>query len=284
LNHEEAMLTGDAPTHPDYLAMMQCIDARYEEKVRIVDLEYKFNAQALKCWAVARRAQIHGQYFQSVRDSRESVLEELGRKWYQIQQQRRRHANAIPDYGIRFPTSKTQRTKDAIAYNKEVSILSGIAKHEGFPAAPQIKGASAAEIEEDFEEIARAARQGTHQQAAIPSSFQELSGLSFNIGVAGQQYLADTPWANPNHPSHHVQRQRSRRDPRTSSPPSGPPGGRTSHQASGHFSSRTDSTIAAANTANGEPSSAKPQPAVGLDNSRRSKLAPEMTPKREPIV
>jgi len=147
------MLVGENPTHPEYLAMMQCIDARRDEKLRIIELEYQFNMQTLTRWAVARRGQIHGQYFQSVRESREAVLEDLGRQWYHIQQQRRRHANTIPDYALRFPGSRVQRAKDAIAYNKEVSVLSGLAKYEGFPAAPSINGASVVEIEEDFEEI-----------------------------------------------------------------------------------------------------------------------------------
>lgn len=148
------MLLGDNPTHPEYLAMMQCVDARREGKIRVIDIEYELNMQTLKRWAVARRSHIHSQYFQSIRESRELVLEELGRQWYQIQQQRRSHANTIPDYGLQFPTSKTQRTKDAITYNKEVSILSGIAKYEGFPAAPQIKGASATQVDDDLETIA----------------------------------------------------------------------------------------------------------------------------------
>ena len=50
------------------------------------------------------------------------------------------------------------------------------------------------------------ARHG-HLQGAAPSSFHELSGLSFSLGAAGQQYLADTPWANPQHPLHRVHRQ-----------------------------------------------------------------------------
>jgi hypothetical protein len=36
------------------------------------------------------------------------------------------------------------------SYNLEVSILSGIAKHVGFPAAPTIEGARASEIDDDF--------------------------------------------------------------------------------------------------------------------------------------
>ena len=145
---------GDNPSHPEYLAMMQCIDARRDEKLRIIDLEHRFNLRTLKRWGVARRGQIHGKFFQSVREKRETALEDLGRQWYQIQQHRRRHANTIPDYGIRFPTAKAQQTRDAVAYNREVSLLSGIAKFEGFPAAPQIRGATGPEIDDDFEEIA----------------------------------------------------------------------------------------------------------------------------------
>ncbi|OAA57920.1 transcriptional regulatory protein [Niveomyces insectorum RCEF 264] len=230
LNQEEAMLLGDSPTHPEYLAMMQCVNERRDEKLRVSDVEYQFNMQTLKRWAVGRRSQIHGQYFQSVRESRELVLEELGRQWYQIQQQRRRHANTIPDYGLRFPASKAQRTKDAITYNKEVSILAGIAKYEGFPAAPPIKGASAVQVDDDLEAIAQRRRPSESQlqvQAAphpgpvAATAYPELAagalgtGASYagpvsfdSLGSAGQQFLADTPWANPHHPSHHVQRQK----------------------------------------------------------------------------
>ncbi|ERT03462.1 hypothetical protein HMPREF1624_01777 [Sporothrix schenckii ATCC 58251] len=240
LNQEEEMLIGDNPTHPEYLAMMQCVNERRDEKLRVIDVEYDFNLQTLKRWAVARRSHIHGQYFQSIRESRELVLEELGRQWYQIQQQRRRHANTIPDYGLQFPTANTQRVKDAITYNKEVSILSGIAKYEGFPAAPQIKGASTTQVDDDLEAIARSRQTvpTTHipaqpQHSHVGQShfpFSELAGsaaassivngtsasanggsagpVSFHsLGAAGQQFLADTPWANPHHPSHHVQRQ-----------------------------------------------------------------------------
>ncbi|CAK7210443.1 Transcriptional regulatory protein [Sporothrix curviconia] len=253
LNQEEEMLLGDNPTHPEYLAMMQCVNERRDGKIRVIDIEYDFNMQALKRWAVARRSHIHSQYFQSIRESRELVLEELGRQWYQIQQQRRRHANTIPDYGLQFPTSKIERTKDAITYNKEVSVLSGIAKYEGFPAAPQIKGASTTQVDDDLEAIARgrmsipaaaqisatahnhvghgaspfpemiaAPHNGTPSSVAATAGAAIVNGgsgahnahsgsvgpVSFHsLGAAGQQFLADTPWANPHHPAHHVQRQ-----------------------------------------------------------------------------
>jgi len=147
------MLRGDNPTHPEYLAMMQCIDERRDEKMRTHELEYKYNTDAMQRWAVARRTQILTQFYQGVRESRVKILEELGQQWYEIQQERRRHANSVPDYGIRFPTSKTEQKKQAVAYNKEVSILSGIARHKGFPAAPEMKGASAGDIEDDLDAI-----------------------------------------------------------------------------------------------------------------------------------
>lgn len=148
------MLTSEIPTHPEYLAMMQCIDSRRGERLRVADLEYKFNMTALDRWAVARRAQILTQYFQSARETREKYIDDLGREWYEIQHERRRVANPIPDYGFRFPKTKLEQKRHAVAHSKEVSILAGIAQHQGFPAAPDMKGVSSAELEEDFEAMA----------------------------------------------------------------------------------------------------------------------------------
>jgi hypothetical protein len=153
LSHEEALLAGDNPRHPEYLAMLQCIDGRREERVRILDMEYKLRLQVLRKRATAERAQILSQFFQTIRESREKALEDLGRQWYDIQHQRRRYVNTIPEYGLRYPTIMAQNVRNAIAYNKEVSILSGIAKYRGFPAAPDIRGADANELDEDLEAI-----------------------------------------------------------------------------------------------------------------------------------
>jgi len=148
------MLTCEVPNHPEYLAMLKCIEERRQERIRRSELELQLKLSVLKRRAVAERAQILSQFYQGVRESREKVLEELGQEWYEIQQERRRCANSIPDYGIRFPTSKAQTVRQAVAYNKEVSILSGFAKHVGFPAAPSIHGASDDQLESDLEAIA----------------------------------------------------------------------------------------------------------------------------------
>lgn len=145
------MLKADHPTHPEYLAMMECIDSRRDHKLQVAEKEFEFRMESLSRWVVARRAQIHTQYYQGVREARERVMAELGEHWYAIQHERRKHANNVPDFGLRYPASQAQRIREAMAYNKEVSILSGIAKYEGMPAAPEMRAASLHELEDDFE-------------------------------------------------------------------------------------------------------------------------------------
>jgi hypothetical protein len=147
------MLMGDNPTHPEYLAMLQCVEERRAEKIRRSDMELQYKLSVLRHRAVAERAQIMSQFYQAVRESRDETVAELGQEWYQIQQERRRAANTIPDYGIRFPATRAEAIKNAVSYNKEVSVLSGFAKHVGFPAAPSINGATEEQLEADLEAI-----------------------------------------------------------------------------------------------------------------------------------
>ncbi|POS79545.1 hypothetical protein DHEL01_v202075 [Diaporthe helianthi] len=237
LNEEEAMLTSDNPTHPEYLAMMHCIDSRRDDRVRVVDLEYKFNMQALDRWAVARRAQILSQFYQSARELREFYVDELGRQWYEIQHERRRNANPIPDYGFRFPKAKAEQKRHAIAQGKETSILAGIAQHHGFPAAPDMRGASSTEVEDDFEAMARA-RQGAHPSASQrmqPALHDYAAAAQFGqaLGPAGQEYIESHPWANPKHPSHGAAPRRQSHGAAYAGPHALMGHGRASHQSSG---------------------------------------------------
>ncbi|KAI1133671.1 hypothetical protein F5Y10DRAFT_283940 [Nemania abortiva] len=210
LNKEEAMLRSDNPTHPDYLAMMGCVDARRDERLRVADRELELKIEASERWAVARRAQIHSQFFQSVRESRERILAELGQHWYDIQHERRKNANNVPEYGIRFPKSQAQRVRDALSYNREVSILSGIAKHEGMPAAPEMRGANPQELDDDFDAI-NSNRHHAPRHTLHRPMYADYGGVPVGeaLGPAGAEFLEQTPWANPNHPSnaHLLQRQ-----------------------------------------------------------------------------
>ncbi|TLS29308.1 hypothetical protein PpBr36_00149 [Pyricularia pennisetigena] len=256
LNEEEAMLMAPEPTHPDYLAMMRCVDARRDDKMRIIEAEYRLNQESLQRWAVAGRSQIMSQYYQDVRKTREQVLEELGDEWYRIQQQRRCHANKVADFTLRYPESRAKAVKQVTAYNKEVSVLSEIARHKGFPGAPRISGASFSEIQDDLNEIKQAKRESSHHAGAVSATFQDYGAIPNEriLGPAGEEFLKQTPWANPNHPSHQQQsrprEQATAKEANGNSPhyQSGPSGGRNSHNTRraqiGHGSSAINGTSA----------------------------------------
>lgn len=142
-------MLASVPTHPEYLNMKQCLDDRLDKRVREMNHELVFRIEAHERRAVAIRAQVWSQYFQAVREKREAALESLNRQWYEVQTARRT-AHSLPDYGLLFPKDHVQRVRNAVAYNTEVSTLAGIAKYEGFPAGPELKGASAAEVDADF--------------------------------------------------------------------------------------------------------------------------------------
>lgn len=140
------------PTHPEYLNMKQCLDDRLEQKLREINQELEYRVRAHERRSVAQRAQIWGQYFQAVREKREKTLEALNQEWYDVQTARR-SAHSLQDIGLLFPKDPTQRVKNAIAYNTQVSALASTAKYEGFPAVPEMKGASQVEFEDDMAAI-----------------------------------------------------------------------------------------------------------------------------------
>ncbi|KAI0398596.1 hypothetical protein F5Y17DRAFT_9806 [Xylariaceae sp. FL0594] len=203
LNREEAMLRSANPTHPEYLAMMHCINARRDERIRVANQELKLSIETAERCAVARRAQIHSHFFQAIRESRERILAELGQHWYDIQHERRKHANNVPDFGLRFPKNPTERVRHALSYNREVSILSGIAKYEGMPAAPDMQGVTLQELEDDLDTIARHRLHAPRHHLHRPM-YADYGGIPLGeaLGPAGAEFLEQTPWANPHHPSH----------------------------------------------------------------------------------
>ena len=121
--------------------------------MRIAKKTREYGMQALKNFAVARRSQILVQFQQEVRDIREKKLEQLGKQWYEIQHDRRSYAGSIPDFTLKFPTRRSQQVMNQVAYSNEVSILSGVAKYVGFPAAPPMAAATDAELEDDLQKM-----------------------------------------------------------------------------------------------------------------------------------
>ncbi|RGP65298.1 hypothetical protein FLONG3_9274 [Fusarium longipes] len=199
LEEEEQSLLADVPTHPEYLNMKQCLDDRLEQKLREINNEHEYRIKAHENRSVAQRAQIWGQYYQAVREKREGTLEALNQEWYDIQTARR-SAHSLQDCGLLYPKDPAQRVRNAIAYNTEVSALATIAKYEGFPAGPEMTGATPSELEDDLAAIERAKR-SRHKPTS--QRREEYYAQPFDrLGPAGEQFLRETPWANPNHLVH----------------------------------------------------------------------------------
>ncbi|KAM0216630.1 hypothetical protein ACHAQI_002284 [Fusarium lateritium] len=199
LEEEEQSLLSNTPTHPEYLNMKQCLDDRLEQKLREINNEHGYRVKAHERRSVAQRAQIWGQYYQAVREKREKTLETLNQEWYDIQTARR-SAHSLQDCGLLYPKDPGQRVRNAIAYNTEVSALATIAKYEGFPAGPEMTGATSSELEDDLAAIERAKR-SRHKPAN--QRREEYYAQPFDrLGPAGEQFLRETPWANPNHLVH----------------------------------------------------------------------------------
>ncbi|KAB8207469.1 Sds3-like-domain-containing protein [Aspergillus parasiticus] len=208
LNRELEMLNGPNPTHPEFLRQLECIQRYRDAKIKYEHTLYQYRIKALLNKSLAERAQAHSTYFQRARDVREKHSSAISKQFYAIQHDRFKTDEVSPQHYIPFPTRRSQQIANQTAYNQEVSILAGVAKYVGFPAAPSLSAARPAELEEDMEKM------GISIETRVPISHHHptlqrgaMSSMSSNVfrAAAEEAFLEQTPWANPQHPIHHQQ-------------------------------------------------------------------------------
>lgn len=124
-----------------------------DAKIKYEAILYRYREQALVNQSLAERAQINSAYFQSIRDVREKFSSLVSKQFYAIQHDRWKTDELSPHHIIPFPTRRSQQIAHQTAYNHEVSVLAGVAKYVGFPAAPTLLGARPSELEEDMEKM-----------------------------------------------------------------------------------------------------------------------------------
>jgi hypothetical protein len=137
--------------HPEFLAQLRSIDQRRDEKIRYEDVLLHEKQKSLRIKTVAERDQLHSQLFQAVRECRDSALERCYKDMYALQKDRRHWGADETNYNFLYNAKRSQQIQQQTGYNLEVSILSGVAKHVGFPAAPNINGLQTLDIENDFQ-------------------------------------------------------------------------------------------------------------------------------------
>ncbi|EKV15368.1 hypothetical protein PDIG_26710 [Penicillium digitatum PHI26] len=178
LNRELEMLTGPNPTHPEYLRQIECVQRYRDAKIKYEQNLYRYRMKSLMHKGLAERTQAHSTYYQRIRDARERHSSAVSKQFYAIQHDRFKTDELSPHHIIAFPTRRSQQIAHQTAYNQEVSIMAGVAKYVGFPAAPSLMGARPTELDDDLEKMG---------------------------ATAEEAFLEQTPWANPQHPIHQQQ-------------------------------------------------------------------------------
>ena len=153
ITKELELLRQPASTHPEYLAQLKCIDEHRDKKIRHEDVLFKLKHEANQVRTVSERQQLHSQYFQAVRSVREKSIDECYETLYAIQRDRRRWGADESNYTHMFQSKRVKQIAYQSSYNLEVSILSGVAKHVGFPAAPSLEAVQGDDIESDFKNM-----------------------------------------------------------------------------------------------------------------------------------
>ncbi|CAG8275804.1 unnamed protein product [Penicillium olsonii] len=209
LNRELEMLTGPNPTHPEYLRQIECVQRHRDAKIKYEENLYRYRMKSLMNKVLAERAQAHSTYFQRVRDVRERHSSAISKQFYAIQHDRFKTDELSPHHIIAFPTRRSQQIAHQASYNHEVSIMSGVAKYVGFPAAPTLLGARPSELDDDLEKmgipVESRASAPRHSSAMAPRPIMSTMPSHNFRNAAEEAFLEQTPWANPQHPIHHQQ-------------------------------------------------------------------------------
>ncbi|CBF84886.1 hypothetical protein AN1453.2 [Aspergillus nidulans FGSC A4] len=208
LNRELDMLKGPNPTHPELLRQLDCIKGYRDAKIKYEHTLFQYRLKSLLNKSQAERAQAHSTYFQRARDIREHHSSAISKQFYSIQHDRFKTDDVSPQHYIPFPTRRSQQIAHQTAYNQEVSVLAGVAKYVGFPAAPSLSSARPAELDEDLEKMGisfETKAPASHHQSTIPRA--TIPSMSSNVHPtsAEEAFLEQTPWANPQHPYHQHQ-------------------------------------------------------------------------------
>ena len=220
------MLTGPNPTHPEYLRQIECVQRHRDAKIKYEENLYRYRMKSLMNKVLAERAQAHSTYFQRVRDVRERHSSAISKQFYAIQHDRFKTDELSPHHIIAFPTRRSQQIAHQASYNHEVSIMSGVAKYVGFPAAPTLLGARPSELDDDLEKmgvscnsahyttpvltfdqipVESRASAPRHSSAMAPRPIMSTMPSHNFRNAAEEAFLEQTPWANPQHPIHHQQ-------------------------------------------------------------------------------
>ncbi|KAL9621800.1 MAG: hypothetical protein Q9160_003773 [Pyrenula sp. 1 TL-2023] len=204
LQNELAQLKMAKPTHPEFLRQVQCIQAyRDDKKIKEITL-WNYKVDCLRRTSAGEVSIKNNILRRNIGDIREHYSEKINESFYKIHKERFKTDPNVENYGVPFPSDRLTQVTHQTAYNKEVSIDAGLAKYKGFPAAPDMPIARVTEMDDDLAKMGivepvvtahRATTRRSNPARNVPSAFTEPSA------AAEEQFLENTPWANPRHPA-----------------------------------------------------------------------------------
>jgi hypothetical protein len=153
VEHELQLLKQSKSTHPDFRAQLACVDERRDQKLLYEDRLLGYNLQNLTGRTVGDRQQLHSQYFQEVRQIRDDAIKSSYQDLHALQRDRWRYGSRQNSTLSLYNPDRTDQLARQASYNLEVSLLSGIAKYLGFPAAPDMSVLATNEIESDLQRM-----------------------------------------------------------------------------------------------------------------------------------
>lgn len=219
LSDELEILSHPDPDHPTFLAMRRALDIRRDDKIALEQVSLQYKLGVLERVTMASQAQLHSQFYQGIRQQRETHMSVLNEHFSKIQRDRRQMKSNEPQYGMRFSTRRSEQVAHQQSYNKEVSLLSGIARHVGFPAAPEIRIPTQMEVDDDLRAMKVCANLALHllmisklttpclqirapKPQYVPHPLPGAPRIHQDEGPTDEAWYERNAWANPNHPAH----------------------------------------------------------------------------------
>ncbi|KAH8701085.1 Sds3-like-domain-containing protein [Talaromyces proteolyticus] len=197
VDQELEQLTSSEPTHPELLRQLECVRRHRDTKIKYERTLFQYRLQSLLSRSLADRAQTHSTFFQRVRDTRERHSTAVSKHFYAIQHDRFKTEELGAHHYIPFPTRRSQQISQQAAYNQEVSVMAGVAKYVGFPAAPSLSAARIAEIDEDLEKMGISIEHRPVMPQGTGSIRGTISAGLPRYNTAEESFQEVSTWGNP---------------------------------------------------------------------------------------
>ncbi|ODQ52391.1 hypothetical protein SAICODRAFT_26059 [Saitoella complicata NRRL Y-17804] len=140
-------------THPELVLQMELIADNRTKRLKLAEATKRFCIQNIRNEHDAMEYHTRMQFIQEKAKLRQSMITEISAKWFQVHRERRVLDMPVPEFGYQVPDRRSTQLKQRRAYDLEVMILTGLKKYIGFPAAPDVSGATNEEAMSDLDAI-----------------------------------------------------------------------------------------------------------------------------------